>query len=1072
MPIVSRKGLLFQLGQVGSLPEEPEEPGFFADIVPAAFRLGFVGSLVNAPYETPLAERDPAHDPFEKLAGTHYAEYARAFIYSGSEEETTAIMRSIDEQNKARRILAAGGWRGVVADLASGLLDPINLVPVGAAVGAARAGRSVLQGGARTALAGVLGSSASEMALHSVQETRTLGESAANVAASALLSGVLGASASALSRRQYAALAKSVEADMDLAPIVGGSGVDPDKIPLDVEEIVAFHGTGTDFGKPVVAGGAGAEVAPPPLRPSPEESVPDGIAGEKLVGAFGVEKATALLRANPGVRIDVQSPSIEARKMRQLLTETPYLLVKNLSDEENPISVEAARLGWYKAAEADFYEGNDFEYVNYRRRLLGQPPLSKDRFLGSIANRIDAARLYLSDKSGAGKSVNVFDTSARRVFDADKLRPYSRKEFMEEIGWAAANGDAHPVPEIQSRAKALRQTLDEVKARAAAVERMDADITPESAPSFFPRMYRNALLERDDEFNRFREVIARNFKRIDPDLTDEEAFEIGTQVRRTILGTPAGRIPKAAEFGGGRSMKKRPLGFIPDSELAPWLEKDAELVLSHYLRSMSADIELTKAFGTVDFETAFKPTLAEYEAKILAAAPEARARIEADLKADQRDLRAMWELTDGSFVTSRYFAPDQLPIRVLRSTRQATYLALGGGFLVNSLPDPGVLVMHNGLGRTLRHGVLPFIANTKATKLTKKELRLAGAAREVTLGTRALSMADVGDDARPRTRFERGLTALAHNFPLLTLHSPWNSAWKQMSGLINHWLILEAGDDLLSGRKVAKRDLASLARYGLNESHLRRIGEQLREFGEKEGGVWISNTDAWTDIEIRDRFRDVLRIIVDAQIATPGLGDKPPLMSTELGKSIGQFRSFGFATIPRTVIPGLQQHDLATFNGMALMLALGMGVYAIKELQAGRELSDDPRQWIKEGVDRSGLLGFYADVNNAVEITTRRQLGFSALVGGPTVSRYSQRNDLENLLGPSARLVGNVMSVTGAASAGVVSQAETRTVRRMFPYQNVWYLSWLFDHVEAGANESLGLPAPGRKQVRPVRRTP
>jgi hypothetical protein len=26
--------------------------------------------------------------------------------------------------------------------------------------------------------------------------------------------------------------------------------------------------------------------------------------------------------------------------------------------------------------------------------------------------------------------------------------------------------------------------------------------------------------------------------------------------------------------------------------------------------------------------------------------------------------------------------------------------------------------------------------------------------------------------------------------------------------------------------------------------------------------------------------------------------------------------------------------------------------------------------------------------------------------------------------------------------------------------------------VEAGANESLGLPAPGRKQVRPVRRTP
>jgi hypothetical protein len=373
--------------------------------------------------------------------------------------------------------------------------------------------------------------------------------------------------------------------------------------------------------------------------------------------------------------------------------------------------------------------------------------------------------------------------------------------------------------------------------------------------------------------------------------------------------------------------------------------------------------------------------------------------------------------------------------------------------------------MHQGLLRTLRRGIIPLIANTKAVKLTKKELRIAGATLENALNTRAFSIADITDEFRPRTRVERALTSMTQNFSLMTLHSPWNTAWKQINGLMDHQVILEAADDLLTGRKVAKRDLASLRRWGFSESHLRRIGEQVRTHGQKMGDTWVSNTEAWTDIAVRDRFRNALRRMVDAQIATPGAADLPGALRTDLGKFIGQFKAFSFATIPRTVIPGLQQRDLATFNGMAMMVALGMMVYAVKEMQAGRELSDDPRDWIKEGVDRSGLLGFYADLNNMLEVATRRTVGFSALMGGPIVSRYAQRNDLENLLGPSLRVVGNIMDVTGSAAAGEFSQSQVRTIRRLVPYQNVWYLSRLFDAVEQGAADAFNVPrrAGGRR---------
>ena len=54
-------------------------------------------------------------------------------------------------------------------------------------------------------------------------------------------------------------------------------------------------------------------------------------------------------------------------------------------------------------------------------------------------------------------------------------------------------------------------------------------------------------------------------------------------------------------------------------------------------------------------------------------------------------------------------------------------------------------------------------------------------------------------------------------------------------------------------------------------------------------------------------------------------------------------------------------------SGWALAVGMGMVTYAFKTWDRGAELSDDPKVWITEGVDRSGILGILSEINQLSE---------------------------------------------------------------------------------------------------------
>lgn len=227
--------------------------------------------------------------------------------------------------------------------------------------------------------------------------------------------------------------------------------------------------------------------------------------------------------------------------------------------------------------------------------------------------------------------------------------------------------------------------------------------------------------------------------------------------------------------------------------------------------------------------------------------------------------------------------------------------------------------------------------------------------------------------------------------------------------------------------------------------------------GVKDGDVWWANTEAWEDRQAVQSFRAFMVREIDKTIVTPGQ-DKPLWMSSEVGKLIGQFRSFNVASMQRTLLAGLQQRDMAALNGALLMMALGALTYKIKSDVGGYAVSDDPKKWAVEALDRSGLTGWLSDANNISEKVTRGRVGLSAFTG-ETASRYASRNALGALLGPSFDLVGDAITLTGAASMGEWKESDTHTLRKVMPLQNLFYLRALFDAVEAGSNSAFGVPA-------------
>lgn len=532
---------------------------------------------------------------------------------------------------------------------------------------------------------------------------------------------------------------------------------------------------------------------------------------------------------------------------------------------------------------------------------------------------------------------------------------------------------------------------------------------------------------------------------------DEVVDNILANLKKERYGNSIGDFV-VAERG---PMKRRALDFLEYDEIAPYLNNDATEVLKNYARIMSTDIELAKAFdGDLKLESALDDIAEDYnKATLKATTSEERLKINKEKKEVIRDIEATRDILRGNY--GQPDDPDSIITRTFQAGRKLNYMSKMGMVTISSMADMANPVAIHGFKRWLP-AIGNLITNLQGVKLNVEEAKLAGNINEkVSLG-RLATMAEIGDPfSSNRSSFERLLNNGVKLQSRLNLMPLWNDAHKSFSSVISQQRIIKESQKLIDGT-IEQGDRAYLAFLGIGAPEAKAISDQISKFGYKKQGLFVANTKDWVNQDIMRIYRNALNTDIDRTIVTLGAGDVPLWMKTETGKAIGQFKSFAFACTQQVLIARLQQKDTAALSGLISAVTLGMFSYYLSSVIKGKKLSDDPRKWVVEGLDKSGYLGILMEGNNIIEKASGGKFGLNALTDGETMTRYVSRNITSSFLGPTVGLVEDAAKITSSISKGEIKKRDIRAIRNILPAQNVFYLRTAIDEMEEALNSILG----------------
>ena len=548
-------------------------------------------------------------------------------------------------------------------------------------------------------------------------------------------------------------------------------------------------------------------------------------------------------------------------------------------------------------------------------------------------------------------------------------------------------------------------------------------------------------------------------------------------------------------LGGKRGPELARTLNMPLETKSKYLETDMEKIARIYIRRIAADIEMYRAFGSVNAAKVFdevrldfrrlrerlgnatkRPESKENYNRFVRGEslinPEEEKFIEwpqaQKEKAMGNLLRAQREVeTDLRVMVKRLrhqrgvpSDPQSIAYRAGRMAQDVNVFRFMGSVVPSSLPDVARPVMRYGFRKTIGQGYKPFFTNLERVKMSRAEARRLGVALDPVLHNRAQAVFDMWDDyASRKTVPERVTGFLANKTGLVAGFDRWTAEMKQITASITMTELSAAVEGLASTGKITRKQREMLAEVGISEVLARRIWAQLDtpDGGTRIDDVMLPNTESWTDVQAKRAYAAALNKMVDDLIVTPGI-DRPNWVGANAAaKVVAQFRSFMFTSTNRVLMRGAQEPDMALMNGIILSLALGALSYYTWSVSRGKgaeALDQDWEKWADEAIARAGLLGIFQepwDIAQKIpglaehvtfsgeELTQRRATGLLGRVFGPSVDLAERSANV--ILGMSEPTQGTV-----------------HTARGLMPYQNVFYLRLLIDQLEDTLNSTLQIP--------------
>jgi len=671
-----------------------------------------------------------------------------------------------------------------------------------------------------------------------------------------------------------------------------------------------------------------------------------------------------------------------------------------------------------------------------------------------------------------------------------------KHEFNEQVSMAMRRGDSWFVPEVEKAAKATRAIVfDPLKVEAQKLGLLPADEKlglGGTADSYLMRQYDRAKIQKDQAG--WHQILVDGFRAQGVDSA--EAGDIAHSVTRNILGTELGLLDtNHSVFSNVRQsgrLQERSLK-LPDLALERYLTNDIDTLSHSYLKSLAPQVEMMKMFrddlrndGLDQAAQGFRvatpdpqagPSMKEMrnltgpakditdEYAILKQRAladgnnELANQLDKRLRADLRDLGAVRDRLYGIFGAPSDSANwMQRAGRVIRSVNA---LRLLGTATWSHVPDLANIVMKRGLLRTMAIAA-KLSSSLEALNLNREQLHRIGTVMDMIHNSTAAQLGEFGVDSS--YALQKNLNRATRAFTIATLETPWIATCKALAGAAAHDEVLQAAGKAKRfskrvGPDLSKNERIRFNQMGLDQSMLERIDEQFGQYGRNVNGVRFGMTDLWHDQGAAQALDGVTTNAAEGSTLSPGAGDTPLWTSSEVGKAIFQFKTFGAVAIRRVTIPlaqGLAHADIRSAQGLATLIAAGALTYTVKQMLSGQPIEKDPGRYALEVLDKSNLLGWTGEYF----YPSLWQFGMG------NFSRWGDRQTWETALGPvagtlvdawdmrlPAKLAGTVRGV-----GPQITRSDIHRVRRMLPANQVWYLRRAVNALEGHVGDAMGLP--------------
>ncbi len=520
-----------------------------------------------------------------------------------------------------------------------------------------------------------------------------------------------------------------------------------------------------------------------------------------------------------------------------------------------------------------------------------------------------------------------------------------------------------------------------------------------------------------------------------------------------------------------RATRSRELNLLPETQIKlideGFIVSDIFSLMKTYYRQVTPDILFTLKYGDPNglgykyIDEANSMTFPglmqvanEYNLKAVRAKnKEAKAKIIKERNQVLEDLEAGVELVSGTYGLPA--DPHAWTSRAMRTMKHYNALTMLTGFFA-ATADVARIAMTSGIQRGFKtqFEMWSDMLSSKKTgifKAGKKEAQSFAEAVDMVTGQRAMLFSDIGDMFGMTSKIEGMMGKTANfNFMYVNLMSRWTEFMKSAASVTIGSRILE--DSVKWGKgTLADKNKTKLAASGIDEAMAKKIASEFDKHGTKLKYNFMANTAEWTDDAAKQSFGAALNKDINITIVTPGKGDTPLFMNYELASTIVQFKKFAMAATQRMLLRGMQEKDMDFLFGSLLLMGTGMLVDAVyTELRFGKDYSKKSfTDKLLSAFDRSGLGGIYVDVNRSIEALTDNRIGIRPLLGEGKPYGSSMKSKV-GLIGPSASQIYNIFDIMYDVGGNKYNHYTARNVRRLIPFQNVWYLDWLFDDIEKG----------------------